>query len=466
MINLSRKLYISLFTLILLILTTGTVTFAWLKTNQNAWFDDLELDLDVTEGFRISVDGSNWKNNLTTKDIKMATVAKSKGYKLVDIDGDIYYEDDKGNTYSTASYESDYDRLSLKPVTTTDGHSFTNLYGRSIDISEMYYVSLDLYLCSVAKEACVMYLSDTEQVINQGTKDEYTIPKTSITTINADSYGWPDKIFGNFNTYDKTTGEIIKYSNSKKNVIDGFKTLASDAARISISSTTYPTYRLYEINEGNGSYVTRDMVSDTYKGAIGAAYDKEKSAAYTYYNNVVSYEGTMFDALNNITDDDLMLYKDLPNTYTGFDSVEAASIGNLNADNNYGVNGELKVTINFWIEGWDADCMDTVFDQRVSLFMAFTGYRLTEDPIEVTFNTTNPNTGDIIDTYTLHQFQGQKMSYNKPRIDSTGNYKFVGWGIKDETSGEVTAFDYDTYLVNTTGESNPKLSLVSMWEQK
>lgn len=466
MINLSKKLYISLFTLVLLILTAGTATFAWLKTNQNAWFDDLEIDLGATDGFRISVDGSNWKNNLTTKDIKMSAVAKSKGCRLIDIDGDIYYQDDLGNTYSTQNYESDYDRLSLKPITTTNGYTFKNLYGRDIVESDMYYVSIDLYLCSVASDACVMYLSDTEQVINQGTKDEYTIPKTQITTINAETYGWPDKIFANFNTYDKQSGEVIKYSNSKKNVIDGFKTLASDAARISISSTTYPTYRLYELNSGNGSYVTKDMTSDTYKGAVGAAYDKEKSAAYTYYNNVVSYEGSMFDALNNISDDDLMLYNNLPFTYTGFDSVEASSIGVLNKDNNFGVNGELKVTINFWIEGWDADCMDTIFDQKVSLFMAFTGYRLQEDPVEVVFNTTNPKTGEVVDTLTLHQFEGQKMSYNKPRIDSTGEYKFVGWGIKDEISGEVSAFDYNTIIEKNTGDSNYKLNLVSMWEQK
>ena len=55
-------------------LVTGTATFAWLKINQNAWFDDMEMQVNAQVGLKLSVDGSNYKNNISNRDIKTAII--------------------------------------------------------------------------------------------------------------------------------------------------------------------------------------------------------------------------------------------------------------------------------------------------------------------------------------------------------------------------------------------------------
>ena len=65
MINLSRKLYISILSLLLLFVVAGTVTFAWFKLNTNAWVSDLEIGADTNADLKISVDGINYASNLT-----------------------------------------------------------------------------------------------------------------------------------------------------------------------------------------------------------------------------------------------------------------------------------------------------------------------------------------------------------------------------------------------------------------
>ncbi len=82
MINLSKKLYISIFALLLSIAVIGTTTFAWLKLNPNAFFDDMSISIDITGDLEISVDGEHYTNQLSRDDIKSAIVAKAWNYKL------------------------------------------------------------------------------------------------------------------------------------------------------------------------------------------------------------------------------------------------------------------------------------------------------------------------------------------------------------------------------------------------
>ena len=94
MINLSRKRYISLLTLVLLFVVAGTVTFAWFKLNTNAWFSDLEIGASSNADLRISVVGveGTYGSHLTNKQIGSSIIAHSNGWDLT--------WDDTGRRYS------------------------------------------------------------------------------------------------------------------------------------------------------------------------------------------------------------------------------------------------------------------------------------------------------------------------------------------------------------------------------
>lgn len=461
-----------MFTLILLVLVTGTATFAWLKINQNAWFDDMEMQVNAQVGLKLSVDGSNYKNNLSNRDIKTAIIAKATGRTLKDVDGKVYYyTESTGQLESTDDYENDYKRVNLKPVTTNDGEHFKDVYGNIKLISQNAYVGLDIFIKSDNASPQNVYLSNQDMVY-----EDQIIPKTECITVGEEKIGFPQNLSGSFDTYNKETGEVVKYIVSSGVPIEGFKTLASDALRFSIKTTNNGVsdnkYRIYELNEGNGSYAS-DLTEEYYVGASGAAYDKNKNAALTYYNNVIGYESDILDQGMLLDDEEIPKYEDLPFTYKGLDSFDASYIGTLDAENGYGSSGSFKVTMNVWIEGWDADCIDTIFEQVVKLKMSFTGYRLQEVPVIITYRTTNPETGQTMDEKVFQQFQNLKISYDAPAKDVyTGNkHRFKGWGKLDEATGAVTPWNFDDYLVPDNVEVNenneqisPRWVFVSMWE--
>lgn len=463
MINLSKKLYISLFSMILLLVVAGTVTFAWFKLNTNAWFDDMQLEVSTADGLKISVDGANFKTTLTQAEIKKAIFAKSQGYELVSDEGVLLYkettEDNRIIYHSTSNYENDFKRVLLQPVTSNNGYTFKNLVGLKRDLTTFDMINMDIYFKADKEEKLIVYFSNREVLDN-----ELYIPKTTITVENEETIGFPTHLSGNFSTYDKLTGEMISYDVTRNEPIEGFRTLGSDAVRFSVSVTDNkkdPTpYKIYEINKGNGSYAT-DFDSKYYNGPEGASYDATKNAAFTYYNNVRSYETE--EVIEPIS------FDSMPKTYKGFDTVEGAKIVELNESNNYGANGTVKMNMYVWVEGWDADCIDSVFDQKIIVKMAFTSKVQQNTPITLTYRVTNPETDETEKEWSVQQIEGYPISDNSPVKDVYSSasksgvpYKFAGWALLDDSNNK-TLWDFDTIL-DPQSQNDLNMTLISVWE--
>ncbi|MGM9972173.1 MAG: hypothetical protein ACI35W_07170 [Anaeroplasmataceae bacterium] len=476
----SKKLYISLFSLLLLIVVAGTVTFAWFKLNTNAWFDDMELEVNSANGVKISIDGKNYKNQLSAKEIKVAILAKANGYGIGYIDKEPCYtfKNASGTTeYLDAdNYEEEFaQKMSLEPVTSTDGENFKNLFNQVKTVRDTEFINLDLYFMADDASDRRVYFSSRELVYN----GEY-VPKTELTVKNADSIGFPNRLAGSFDTYNPLTGELFRYDKSEDNQPDfEFKTLASDAIRFSTCITNNGVrdnnYKIYEIGTGVGSYAT-DLTEDYYVGPIGARYDFNKNAGFSYYNNVRGYETGQ--VLNEIS------YSSIPQTYKGFDTLEGATILDLNKENNYGQNGTAKMNIFLWIEGWDADCMDSIWNQTIQMKMAFTSFEIQTEPVELTYMITNPETGEVVNsgfkvydeeqgvyinsgTKVVHQIQGQKISEQSPIKDIysiNGIHKFKGWG-KLDANGEITPWNFDEEVwARSDNPEDLKWTFVTIWE--
>ncbi len=489
MINLSRKLYISMLTLVLLVVVAGTVTFAWFKLSTNAWFENLQLTASTNDNLLISVDGVNYDSQLSSNQIASSMIANYKGYTLkCDGEGDQdYWLDSEENEkiYITDELIKDYmNKISLKPVTTCDGINFTDRSGNnSIDIKSGWYFNFDVYFKAKSigddeesdLQSQGVYFSNRTYTYADGT----VIPRTEVVTIGekaSTEQDFPTGLNYSFKTYNLTTGTIINYNNQTdpdtpgysynvKNYNDeniteqfteSFRTYVSNAMRFSLKTTEDEETRIYELNKGNGSYATT-LSEDNYKvgtvtngtntlyvGASGAAYDSTKNAAFTYYNEYIdsqkAKDGNTGEYVSTTTEKKLEAeeYDYFPSTYKGLDTIEAAKILTLNEGNNYGKDGNVKMTITLWLEGWDADCIDTVLDQQMRFNMSFTNYGIAvqNKPYPVTYWVTDPNDDtELLEnlTRTKQQIHGMIVSDDTPAYVSTNtSKKFVGWAYCDE----------------------------------
>ncbi len=449
MVNLSKKLYISIFSVLLLLVVMGTATYAWFELNTNAWFDDMELKVNSGEGIKISVDGVNFSYNLTKADIKKAVVAKSKGY-TISPDGNYYNQG--GQKISSSNYDADFARIELSAVTSIDGKNFTTREGKLKTYSDLDFVGLDIYFASDNPESSSpinVNFSIQRIVLENGT----VIPKSEVVTDESKGIiGFPSGLTGNFVTYNKETGladTYYKYQplSNQSETIQNFKSYASDAIRFSVTTSENPNItKIYEPNEGNGSYAT-DLSDIYYSGAIGAKYDKSKNAAHTYFNTLRGI---------NPEDEVYVNYEDLPFTYKSFDTLDASKVLTLNSENNYGQNGDCKASINIWLEGMDADCFDAIYEQIVQLKFSFTSFVSPNEPLDVTFKTINPVTGFTEKEVTRAYYPELPITTYEIAKDvySTVPKKFVGWALETNPN----------QLYDLTVQRTKAITLISVWE--
>ena len=472
MINLSKKLYISIFALLLSIAVIGTTTFAWLKLNPNAFFDDMSISIDITGDLEISVDGEHYTNQLSRDDIKSAIVANAWNYKLKYVENEDkthYYDfidNNDGINYGKTISHDDLDNLmsyvKLGALTSNDGVNFADKAGGARKVTDGAYVQLDIYFQSKSEQN--VYFSNREIKYK-----EYTIPKTELDIVDratAKSELW-NSVRSSFDTYDLVTGAKISYSSSLKNKEDlaDYEAYASDAARFSIKTSvtnvetneiTANNKGIYEINKGRGSYAT-DMNENIYSGLSGASYDGTKNAALTYYNNYMLE--SQEDGGEHRTEALLTApnYNNLPcyTTYKGLDTLEAAEILTLNRDNNYGAGGLAKMTMTIWLEGWDADCIDMVLSQELAIKMSFSNASIVveDEPVNLTYEITNPETGEVIDnSKTRRQMIGLQITDDAPAyVVGNTTHKFLGWqrivnGVADleEDNATPKLWDFNT----------------------
>lgn len=457
-----------------------TSTFAWLKLNPNAWFDDMEMEISTNDDLKVSIDGTIYKNRLTKQDIKTAIVAKFKNY-TIKYDGtkkqDVFIDKNEEEV-SISTVDSVYRDIKLVPTTSIDGETFYNRYGNTqYNLSQGFYVAFDIYFQSVTQNTQSVYFANQTSIDEDGN----IIPPTTLGITDkptADANLWTNTKWS-FDTYlTKDTnflsgaslraGDKISYSNFDKTFYYGeeniglldenseqvFGVYASDAVRFSVSTTVNGTVKkkgIYEINEGRGSYAT-DLSSEYYSTTVNgdaASYDANLNTAFTYYNTAKRAEAEA-GAINDGTIE-AMAFENMPETFKGLDTEEASKILELNADNNYGANGKAKMTITLWLEGWDADCVDMVLDQVLSLDMSFTNYKSQKENKTIQLKYVDVDLDDVPSgeyteadvVKTRTQMQGLQISDLTP-LKRNGK-KFVGWKYKNY-NGEYAYWSKDIQL--------------------
>ncbi len=310
-----KKLYISFITLILLFVTFGTVTFAWISLSTINNIEGLSLAASGGDELQISLDGINFASQLPAESL----------YEL-------------------------FDDISLVDVTSTDGLNFQTGGLRDVApaIANEHYLSFDLYFQTSVVEHHVYLVNNVSDQVAYDTSATGTFVVSNGVMWTAKYDFW----YGPGEDDQVQKGDEDRY-------------YASDSIRISITELLDETNELDLRNEQDLNKIIFDPSGDELRGygqPYGAfSYFFARTRHYIYLPETtqeVSYRLTEIDSLN---------------PYQALDNTSLITIlqdtGRVNEKNKPIYSG--KVRINIWIEGWDADAFDAVENDRVKIQLQF-----------------------------------------------------------------------------------------------
>ena len=305
-----RKLYISIVMFGFFIFIATTFTYAWLSMSTTNSVEDLSLITYSDSLLEISLDGENYYNKLPNN-------------ILMDLVKNVRFTD----------------------LTSFDGKNFSYGVRKKNDkvVINKDYISIDFYFRTVDPFSHLVYLSN-----NVTNEVNYNDSNVSGTFITSEGRTWASDI------------NFLYGPNEEINKGDAKTYYAKDAIRV--STVERP---LNEFDERD-NLITKifDLSEDEERG-FGKTY-----GSYDYYTKKVGE----LDLPNNI-----------PNTL--YQLTEFSEEGPFAYDNNShiltliktdkrgGANNmyyyEGSITLNIWLEGWDADLFDPIFSDHLKIQFEF-----------------------------------------------------------------------------------------------
>ena len=371
-----KKLYISVLTSILVLLTTVATTFAWVGVFANSTFDEFSFGIKSNAleeyGVEISLDGIHFTNELSFDDIR-PQILKNWGYENVDSMTDkqiaALFNNLNQDQCTTLPYFSGNKMIKFG--------NFTDIFG----FETKAYFKFDIYIAP-------------EQYYDSGTYSDYKLEvflsngmlsghKKSHTLIN--NFTYPSNFI---NPYD----DLIE--NGLFTLPDNYRTIKSNeiisTARVDSASAARVGFEKYEVIEKGHPEQYTDTSSP--KSAIIYQHSYEYPV-YDEINDTYSFGGIVPDDYNlavgyyNSTEYKYYKYKlkavSLPDEMLNTRSVNGISpdvrltsqtnqlINPSDINEQIGINQMMKITVYFWFEGWDADCFPAINYSPVDINISF-----------------------------------------------------------------------------------------------
>lgn len=392
-----RKIISLSLSLSLLFITAFTATYAAYLQGLTASVSNLDMSIYTDNYSLISVDGKNFEENLTKESIYKAIVAKVNGYSIGE-DGKFYNGINAVNV-ADSFVEDELKKISFNPISSSDGRTFeiTTYTGinQLVDVSSRMYISFDLYFKSnvdIPFDLCFNTFANNYDASKQITK----IESSEVELNSNQAFG----LKNGFESYDEF-GNISYY----KKDVKGFKIKACDAMRF--STIAEEKIKIYEPNIGVGSYASSldsEAYSTPYK-SIAARFDSKKNSSFTYSIN----QGASFSAPE---------YEKCPKTFQNFNSLDSLKIISFNQKDEI-----KKVTFNFWLEGWDADCFEGIQGTNIDISLSFRGMQ------SIDSYTINYHNGD--DIYSVDYLNSALISNIPYDIPYKKGKRFDGWYLEE-----------------------------------
>lgn len=367
-----KKIYISLMSIVLLMLTAVTTTFAWVGFLDTSFFEQFEIGLEAVEnveeyGIQLSLSGKEgtFSTSLPAIDIKRE-ILKNVGFANVDQMTDKQVEN--------ASFSMD--QCTVERSGNSLGN-FVDIHGSRT----RNYISFDLYV-STYRNADVeleeestyymdLFLNDNVFAGNNQTRKlfkNFTYPTNNGVIEFPKIYGnhylnglyemnHPSFTSGNLVKNPTVSGDITVNSASAcrlaievREAVDLYDTSAYSLVYNTIiyqGGTQYPTY-----NDRTGEYSFGGILPDDYNIALH------------------DYNSKIMEGYTSKTVPEWALHRgDLEFVNDGITNRLVDS-----SDSKVGIDQMVKLTFHFWFEGWDADCFSVIHFNPVSLNLSFSNY--------------------------------------------------------------------------------------------
>lgn len=348
-----RKIFSSIMTLLLLVVTFTSTTYAWFKINSNAEVSGFDFKVEGANGIFVSTDNAHFYSDLSSESLTDAIIlSKNKDKFKYNSDGVLVY-----NNIDSAVSDSDKRRelenILLLPVTSSNGYELTDMYDTKVNASSGRFVEFDLYF-KAASETVSDGSYDISLFLASKSKTDVTMGNREIRPTAISSESDSIKLVADMNTI---KGELKKFES-----IDNVYTL--NALRFSTSSRYLTTVIDEESGLSEEKEVEKNQIYEFYNGYDYGSYpvlngsdiyNPQTNASFTYYNN---QKASAIKPLSKA-----------PETYRyelGTDVDNAPIITNVKCNGTSNL-----VTFRFWLEGWDADCFDGL-SKSIKVSLTFT----------------------------------------------------------------------------------------------
>ena len=375
-----RKLYISVLTSILVLLTTVATTFAWVGVFANSTFESFNVLIKANNlkeyGIEISATGKpgSFSDTIKSEEIKKQ-ILLNWGYTEARIDeagvNNLFYGLNMDQC-TTLPNVLDNNIISFGAFKTMNGEFTQKYYTFDIYVSAVQFydrgVSSDFKLDAFLGDGLLKGTEKKRWVINP-----FTYPESFINPLNNSSL--PDTIIpidGGTVIRDAKVNSKSTYrvGFEKYEVVDKYQpsqytSLSTPKSAIIYSgdSYNYPTY-----NSEKDVFEFGGILEDDINMAIGNYNSYESKYADTHSKTV-----SVLDSNADIYGGDIFAIRGV--TGTNPDIILTSSTNHLIDSNNpneqIGINQMMKVRVSFWIEGWDADCYNVTGGAPVTLSITF-----------------------------------------------------------------------------------------------
>ena len=367
-----KKLYISILTSIVVLITTIATTFAWVGVFANSTFEQFDIEIKASSleeyGIEISATGeeNTFSDSISSSQIKRQ-ILTNWGYRNVSM-------------LTDESVNSLFSTLNMHQCTNTPILNSNNTIQKLGDFRTIennitkQYFKFDIYIASTRfyeGNSSSSFLLDV--YLNQGLLYSPVKKYDLIGPV-----PFPNSFVSPLNNLPVGINAITGNDEVPKTIYSS----AAASARVAFEKyevVAKGNPNLYEGKEpistviytgDSYDYPTYDEVNNQYE--FGGILPNDSNFAVMYYNY---YD--FVNAKNGIS------HVSVPNSIYSIRGVESSTadktlhsntnhlIDSENSNEKIGLTNMMKVTVSFWLEGWDADCYSILDRNPITLSLSF-----------------------------------------------------------------------------------------------
>lgn len=322
-----RKMYFSILTALLVLVTTITTTYAWFGIDFGHSIEDFEINFDSSsaEGLELSLDGINYSSYITTEDVEKAILRE------------------KGISYNELTYKRKFKEVASLRASSTGLNSENLNFVDMFNFSSNEYLNFTFYV----RPSYIVGLEDNptegvftrDHTIDVFFKDNDMIESEYVDTHLINVINHP------------TFGPISRASVNPKNATR-FALTKYEAIDKNQEYDDNSEYKTTIYNPG-GDKITYNEVNNRYN--FGGIVEDDKNVALQDFNMKFNKKLSVPYFASNRKDVNLD-YNQIIDSRTDGLSIDRV----------------MKFKFYFWYEGWDADCFEAVKNSKVSICLNLT----------------------------------------------------------------------------------------------